>query len=140
LAEASANTADELGAQQALLAVSVARESELPGAALPGKAGSIDRAVAHGEWQSAYDAAMTLPLRGSAALAHVLMVVDGLYEGGAIEASLNVLGRTVDPYAGSPEIYSRLASVFTTLGRSEDAALAQTLAREYSATTEQIAA
>jgi hypothetical protein len=137
LAEANENTTDDLSAQQALLAVSVALEAHLPGAA---KRGSIERALAAGNWQTAYDAAMTLPLGGNAALARVLLVADGLRAAGAPDASLDILGRTLDPYAQTPEVYSALGQVLATLGRSDDAEAALTLMREYAATTEAVPA
>src|SRR4051812_9168928 len=98
LTEAAQNTTDDLAAQQALLAVSVALESQLPGAAL---SGSVERAIARGKWQTAYDTAMQMPLGGSAALARVLIVADSLNQAGALEASLDILGRAIDCYEGT---------------------------------------
>ncbi len=140
LAEANQNTANELAAQQALTAVSVALESTLPGAAVPGDYAKIERAIARGKWQIAFDAAMQLPLGGSAALARLLMVADGLHQEGAAEASLTLLERAIDPYIGTPEVYQLLVNVLTTLGRTEDAAMAQTLANEYTTSGELVIA
>ena len=140
LSEANQNTANDLAAQRALTAVSVALESSLPGAAVPGDYGKIERAIARGKWQVAYDSAMQLSLGDSAALARLLIVADGLHQVGSANASLNLLNRAIDVYAATPEIYQLLTDVLTTLGRTEDAEMAQTLATEYSATAELIAA
>jgi hypothetical protein len=140
LTEAAQNGPDELSTQQSLLAVTVALETQLPGAALPGKRGQIERALAHGKWQKAYDAAMELPLGGSAALARTLLVADTLREAGAPEASLDILARSLDAYSRTPELYSLLADVLTMLGRAEDAAAAHTLLREYAPTAQLVAA
>jgi hypothetical protein len=128
LAEAATNTEDTLSAQVALLAVSVALETNLPGAA---EAGSIEWAMARGNWQTAYDAAMAQPMDGWVALAKTLFVADILHQGGADEASVDVLGRAFDTYHSSPELYFPLAEALSSLGRSEDAEAARTLLRQY---------
>jgi hypothetical protein len=128
LAEASSNTEDSLSAQVALLAVSVALESNLPGAA---KEGSIEWAVARGKWQTAYDEAMAQPMQGWVALAKTLFVADLLHQGGADEASVDVLGRAFDAYNSSPELYFPLAEALSSLGRNEDAEAARTILRNY---------
>ena len=140
LAEANQNTANQLAAQQALAAVSVALEAKLPGATVPGDYGKIERAIARGNWQLAFDSAMQLPLGDSAALARLLLVADGLHVGGAAQQALTLLERAVEPYFGTPALYQMLIEVLGTLGRTDDAAIAQTLANEFSATAELVTA
>jgi hypothetical protein len=137
LTEAAQNTADDLSARQALLAVSVALETRLPGAT---KRGTIEYAVARDKWQTAYDASMALPLGSAAALARLLLVAEGLYERGAADASLDLLGRAIDPYIGTPEMYRVLVDVLETLGRADDAEAARMLLREYAPQAELVAA
>jgi hypothetical protein len=124
LIEAMANTPDRLAEQQALFAVSLSLEECLPGAALPGPAGEVERALVSDDWQTAYNAAIYTPLGGAALLARMLMVANGLCDAGAPEAALDVLNRALDAYAGEPAVYEALVPVLTLLGRHEDAATA----------------
>jgi hypothetical protein len=128
LSEAVRYTPDTLAAQQALFIASLALEEYLPGAALPGASGDVERALIADDWQTAYNAAMFTPLGGTALLARMLMVANGLLEAGAPEAGLDVLARALDGYPGEAAIYAALIPVLEMLGRHEDAEIARSLA------------
>jgi len=128
LAEAIEQTPNDLDAHLALFATSLVLESHLPGSALPGAMGAIERAYVSDDWQAAYDAAMYTPLSGAAMLARMLVVADGLRQSGAAEAALDVLTRALDNYPGEAAIYGALVPVLNDLGRTEDAEIAAQLA------------
>jgi hypothetical protein len=128
LAEAVELTPDTFDAQLSLFVASLALEELLPGAALPGTTGEIERALVADDWQTAYNAAMFTPMGGQAILTRMLTVALGLAEAGDAEAALDVLTRALDGYPGEPAIYEALAPVLTVLGRHEDAEIARSLA------------
>jgi hypothetical protein len=128
LAEAIEHTPNDLDAHLALFATSLVLESHMPGSALPGPMGAVERAYVSDDWQAAYDAAMYTPLSGAAMLARMLVVADGLRQSGAAEAALDVLARALDNYPGEAAIYGALVPVLTELGRTDDADIAAQLA------------
>jgi tetratricopeptide (TPR) repeat protein len=128
LSEAIQQTPNDLDAHLALFATSIVLESHLPGSALPGPMGAIERAYVSDDWQAAYDAAMYTPLSGAAMLARMLVVADGLRQSGAAEAALDVLTRALDHYPSEPAVYGALVPVLSDLGRGADADLAAQLA------------
>src|SRR5947209_20294335 len=87
LAEAIQETPNDLDAHLALFATSVVLESHLPGSAIEGPLGAVERAYVRDDWQAAYDAAMYTPLSGAAMLARMLVVADGLRPSGSTEAA-----------------------------------------------------
>jgi len=128
LTEAIQYTPDTLDAHLALFAASHALESAMPGSALPGPMGAVERAYVSADWQAAYDAAMYTPLSGSAMLARMLVVADGLRQAGDAQAALDVLERAIDHYPAEAAIYAALVPVLNDLGRDGDASLAAGLA------------
>ena len=100
----------------------------MPGAALPGAASDVERALVADDWQTAYNAAMVTPMGGQAILTRMLTVAAGLAESGDPEAALDVLTRALDGYPGDAAVYEALVPVLTILGRDEDAAIATDLA------------
>jgi hypothetical protein len=85
---------------------------------------SVDKAIASQDWQSAYDAAMNVKLGSEGGLERLLDVSAKLHLGGASEASLDILNRGIDVYAGDPELYFQLVHVLTELDRLDDAQVA----------------
>src|SRR5947209_20062291 len=88
LAEAISSTPNDLDAHLALFAASLVLEAHLPGSAVEGPLGAVERAYVSDDWQAAYDAAMYTPLSGAAMLARMLVVADGLRQSGSAEAAL----------------------------------------------------
>ena len=128
LTEAVKLTPDTFDAQLGLFVASLALEELLPGAALPGTNGDIERALVADDWQTAYNAAMYTPMGGQAVLTRMLTVAAALAEAGDPDAALDVLTRALDGYPGEPAVYDALVPVLTILGRDEDASIASDLA------------
>jgi hypothetical protein len=86
------------GAPDALVAhIELAQllEQALPGSALPGVM-AIESAIAVGDWQAAYDLALTNAEPSAHALAGLLLVVDALDGAGQVDPVLNLLNRALD--------------------------------------------
>ncbi len=94
-------------------------EQALPGSAIPGVM-DVESAIARGDWQSAYDISMGHNEASTRALAGLMLVVDALHTAGQNEAVLNLLGRALDLYEGTPAVYWALIQVLTEQGRSDD--------------------
>jgi tetratricopeptide (TPR) repeat protein len=90
----------------------------------------IDRAIALGDWQSAYDLALTLSGRTMAEAARQLFVSIRLQRGGAAQAALNLLGRLHDTQPALPEVHALLTTVLKDLGRYDDALAANQILQQ----------
>jgi glycosyltransferase involved in cell wall biosynthesis len=81
----------------------------------------IEAAVARQDWQSAYEAALSMDVESPRGIGQILYVAHGLKQAGALDAALDVLDRVVE----NPDLpktgYWLLVSTLTAVGRYEDA-------------------
>jgi glycosyltransferase involved in cell wall biosynthesis len=94
---------------------------------------SLDGALAFGEWQAAYDAALCLNSAGAASLVRMLHLASELRDRRAPEAALDVLTRAVDAHPASAPLYWLLVQVLTDLERFDDALVATEVLKKVSA-------
>jgi tetratricopeptide (TPR) repeat protein len=86
-----------------------------------GPLGPLDRAIALGDWQSAYDGARTLSGQTMVETARLLYIARRLQDNGSPQAALNLLGRLLDAQPALPQLHALLTTVLTDLGRYDDA-------------------
>ena len=122
------NAPDALVPHIQLSQTAVLLERALPGSAVPGPM-DVEAAIARDDWQTAYDLCMSQTQPSSAALASLMLVVDALNSAEQYDAVLDLLGRAVDLYEGTPAVYWALVQVLVKLGRLDDAEVALTLLR-----------
>jgi glycosyltransferase involved in cell wall biosynthesis len=89
--------------------------------------GDFDASVAREDWQTAYEAALGLPLRRAAGAARVLRLAAYFTREGAADAGLDLLERLLDNRPSEPLVYFELYKALTALDRFTDAAEALAL-------------
>jgi tetratricopeptide (TPR) repeat protein len=89
--------------------------------------GDFDASVASEEWQTAYEAALGLPLRRAAGAARVLRLAAYFTREGAADAAVDLLERLLDNGSSEPLVYFELYKALTALDRFADAAEALAL-------------
>jgi glycosyltransferase involved in cell wall biosynthesis len=101
---------------------------------------STDRAITHGDWLAAADAALQLPGRTMADAARLLFVAARLVADGAPAAALTLLEHLYDAQPELPQLHSALTKVLTDLGRYDDALAANEILQELLAAHQRSAA
>jgi tetratricopeptide (TPR) repeat protein len=94
-----------------------------------GKFDDFDAAVAYGDWQAGYEAALQIPLATYAGLSRLLYLADTLRTRKAPDAALDLLSRALDAYPANAPIYWALIQVLTDLERVDDALAATEILR-----------
>jgi tetratricopeptide (TPR) repeat protein len=92
----------------------------------------LDSAVAFGDWQAAYEAAMVLPLGDNASLVREVHVSNELRQRRAPDAALDLLGRALDAYPPSAALYWPLIQTLSDLQRFDDAIAATEILKSVS--------
>lgn len=111
-----------------LAQLSVLVEQKIAGSVVPGVM-DIEAAIAHGNWQTAYDLAIRNEQPSAHALAGLMLLVDALSIANEADAVVNLLNRALDLYEGTPAVYWALIKVLTAMGRVDAAEAALELLR-----------
>jgi tetratricopeptide (TPR) repeat protein len=140
LVRAARAAPDDVESHQTLLHLILDALRRQPAALGADVGGPLERALAAEEWQVAYDLAMAMPLGTPGALARILFLARRLRDQGGAEPAVDLLGRAVDAYAPSRQLYWLLMQTLKDLNRFDDALVAIEVLRTLPGADEQLSA
>jgi tetratricopeptide (TPR) repeat protein len=119
-------TGDDLHAHLELLELELTIPVLAP---VEGPFAEVSAAIVTADWQAAYNAALRLDLRETAAVARALRVASHLIAEQAPDAALDILERVLDARPREPQVNWLIMRALADLGRYDDALNALTVLR-----------